>query len=179
MRRLIIIAIAAVAAALGASAQEQEQEQAKIKFAWGASLVSSVDLSGHDMSTIGIDAYLGMKVPYVQMLGVGLGVNVPVSNSLRTFPIYMVARTNFRNRPSLCFLDVRGGISLNDVTDNTRKVGEYVSAGVGINLASSKKFSSHLILAYTFIGRHDFVLNDEPWTIHNLHMATLRLGISF
>lgn len=167
-----------LALAFGAAAQEHE-ERPNVRFSWGASLVGAVDVSGHDMSTIGIDAYLGMKVPYVQMLGVGVGVNVPVSNSLRTLPVYMVARTNFRNRPSLCFLDLRGGVSINDVDDKTRKPGEFVSVGIGINLASSKKFSSHMILAYSFIGRHDYLVENEPVKIHNLHMATLRLGICF
>lgn len=180
MKRLIILSFLALSAMLGARAQEAPaQELQKVKFSWGASLVSAVDLSGHDMSTLGIDAYLGMKVPYVQMLGVGVGINVPVSNSLRTLPVYLLARTNFRNRPSLCFLDVRGGFSINDMNDSVRKLGEYVSVGCGINLASSRKFSSHLILAYTFMGRHDYINNGEPIEMHNLHLATLRLGISF
>lgn len=179
MKRLIILSAMVLALALGAAAQEEQQERSNVRFSWGASIVGAVDVSGHDMSTIGIDAYLGMKVPYVQMLGVGVGMNVPVSSSLRTLPVYMVARTNFRNRPSLCFLDLRGGVSINDVNDNTRKPGEFVSVGVGINLASSKKFSSHMILAYSFIGRHDYTLENEPVKIPSLHMATLRLGICF
>lgn len=177
MKRLIILSLLALAMAFGATAQEQAQ--AKVKFAWGASLVGAVDLSGHDMSTLGIDAYLGMRVPYVQMLGVGAAINVPISNSLRTFPIYMIARTNFRNRPSLCFLDLRGGVSINDLSESTRKAGAYMSPGLGMRLASSRKFTSHLILAYTYIGRGDYMADGGIVDVHDLHMATLRLGITF
>ena len=72
-------------------------------FCWGADLGGSIDMSGHDMSTIDIGANFGYKNDYLRLLGIGASLNMMVSNSNRSFPIYGIVRTNFMNRPSLCF----------------------------------------------------------------------------
>lgn len=180
----IRLALISLIAAVGISCEGQVPAAASgVRFAWGAAFDGEADMSGHDQSSVGMDGYFGMSVPGVQMLGVGVGVNVPVSNSQRRMPIYIIARTNFSTRPTLCFMDLRCGISVNDVTHEKWQTGEYASVGAGFNLASTSKFSSHLILSYSYYGRKDFDIATDEDPIHilapSLHMVTLRLGISF
>lgn len=176
IKKLLIAIIALVAFAGHASAQEASH----LRFAWGASLATSIDMTEGDMSNIGIEAYAGLKVPGVQILGFGSGMNVPVTNALRSIPLFIIARTNFRTRPSLLFMDARAGLAVNylDRTDG-HQTGAYGSLGLGIKLASNDKFQSHLIIAYTYMGRKDYYVADERVPLPDLHMATLRLGISF
>ncbi|MCC8114227.1 MAG: hypothetical protein LIP03_09605 [Bacteroidales bacterium] len=173
----ILIALAALLTAIAATAQPGTQDH--VRFAWGAGFQGSVDMSGHDMSSIGIDAYFGMSTPGIQILGAGVGICEPVSNSFHSMPIYLIARSSFSVKPQLCFADLRCGVSVNDVEANTTQTGEYVSVGAGINLASSSKFISHLILAYTFIGRRDFTANEIDYHLPDLQMVTIRVGITF
>ncbi len=185
MKHLIAIIILALSVTLSTSAQEATEDTPKaLRFAWGADLNSSVDLSQNDMTNIGIDAYFGISLPAVEMLGVGVGANVPVSNSRYSYPIFAILRTNFKTRPTLCFLDLRPGISVNNRIDSRQQTSAYISAGVGIQLASTRSFRSHLILGYTFTSQGDFTTtaNDgSDLVLHapDLHFATLRLGITF
>ena len=173
---MIIAAMLACVAAPGAGAQEAGRASG---VAWGASLTASVDMSGNDMSTIGMDAFVGMRAPLIQILGLGAGINVPVSHSLHTMPVYLMARSNFRHKPSLCFMEAKAGVSINDISDNKKQTGAYASLGVGFNLATSTKFGSHLTLAYSYFGRKDYTSDEGLVKVPSLHMATLRLGITF
>lgn len=177
MIKKLILAILAVVACCGAA---RAQESNPLRFAWGASLATSIDMTEGDMSNIGIEAYAGIKAPGVQMLGIGSGMCVPVTNALRSIPLFIIARTNFRTRPTLLFMDARAGIGINylDRTDG-HQAGAYGSLGLGIRLASNDKFQSHLIIAYTYMGRKDYYVGEERVPLPDLHMATLRLGISF
>ena len=57
MKHLIAIIILALSVTLSTSAQEATEDTPKaLRFAWGADLNSSVDLSQNDMTNIGIDA---------------------------------------------------------------------------------------------------------------------------
>ena len=169
-----ICTILAVLALAAASLHAQRP-----RFAWGAAVASSVDLSSNNMSAIGINAYFGMQAPMVQMLGIGAGIDVPVNNSFYSMPVFLVARSNFCNHSTLCFADVRAGVSINDIPFGKKQTGAYISPGVGFNLASSSKFNSHLILAYTYLGRKDFEHAGEMQHLENVHLATVRIGISF
>lgn len=175
LKALFCSLLLSVAACLPASAQEAMGT----KFAWGASLTTSADLTGNDLSTIGMDAYFGMQVPGIQLVGLGAGLNVPISESHRTMPVYLLVRSGFKRTHSLCFVDLRAGMSVNDSGSNNRRTGAYGSLGVGFNLASSRKFSSHLILAYSYFQGKEVMEEETLEKIPNLHMATLRLGITF
>lgn len=165
--------------ALTVCAQDSLDEYRATRFAWGASFGSDIDLTGNDMSDVSIDAYFGVKTASLQILGVGAAIDVPVSNSWRSYPVYAILRTNFLRRPSLCFMDLRAGISVNLLEYDHKQTGAYASLGVGFRLASSKNFSSHLILAYTFNSRKDFTHGEECIKVDDLHMATMRIGITF
>lgn len=177
MKKLIIAIF--LMASLWASAKENEADYNKTRFTWGASFGSDIDLTGNDMSDVSLDAYFGLRMPGVQVLGVGVGLDVPVSNSWRSYPVYLIMRTNFMKRPSLCFFDLRGGVSVNLLEYDHRQTGAYVSPGLGFKLASGRTFSSHLILAYTFTGRKNYMHGDDCIKAGNLHMATMRIGITF
>ncbi len=181
LRAIILCALACISI----QSRAQEEPQTGVRFAWGAAFAGEVDMSGYDQSSIGMDGYFGMSVPGIQMLGLGIGMQVPVSDSQRRIPMFFIARTSFSTRPTLCFMDVRAGISSNDVGHEQWQTGEYASLGLGFNLARGKKFSSHLILSYSYYGRKPFHLDigeyEDPLyiRIRDLHLVTLRLGLSF
>lgn len=180
MIKKIMLAILAIAAYCVAARAQDTIPNHPVRFAWGASLATSIDMTEGDMSNIGIEAYAGIKAPGVQILGVGSGMCVPVTNALRSIPLFIIARTNFHTRPTLLFMDARAGVAINylDRTDG-HQAGAYGSLGLGIRLASNDKFQSHLIIAYTYMGRKDYYVGEERVPLPDLHMATLRLGISF
>lgn len=159
--------------------EAKAQNSNHVGITWGASLEGSVDMSGNDMSNIGMEAYVGMHTVGVQMLGIGSGIYTPVSNSQRTIPLYAIVRTNFSSSPSLCFGDIRGGLAINFLEGDHTQADAYVSAGIGMNLASGRKYSSHLIIGYTLIGRGDYYNGLENIHLGDLHMVTARLGITF
>lgn len=177
MKKLIVAMF--LLAGIFASAQENLDGYNAVRFTWGASFGSDIDLTGNDKSDVSLDAYFGVRFPAVQVLGVGAGVDVPVSNSWRSYPVYAILRTNFLKRASLCFMDARGGVSVNLLEYDHKQTGGYASLGVGFQLASSHKFSSHLILAYSFYSRKDFNHGEERVKVDDLHMATMRIGITF
>ncbi|MDE7375652.1 MAG: hypothetical protein K2N16_02255, partial [Muribaculaceae bacterium] len=109
IKRLLLAIIAIAACCCAANAQSSNP----LRFAWGASLATSIDMTEGDMSNIGIDAYAGIKAPGVQILGVGAGMTAPVTNALRSIPLFIIARTNFRTRPTLLFMDARAGVAIN------------------------------------------------------------------
>lgn len=173
----ILLALIVIVAGFGVSAA---QDAKAVRFSWGAAVATSIDMTEGDMSNIGLEGYFGIKMPGMQMLGLGTGMNVPVTNSLRSIPIYMIARTNFRARPSLLFMDARSGVAVSYIDrSDLSQTGVYCSLGLGIKLASSDKFQSHLIIAYTYVDRRDYLVGEEMVPTSDLHMATLRLGISF
>lgn len=174
----IILAIFLISGLL-AIAQENPGSHHSTRFTWGASFGSDIDLTGNDMSDVSLDAYFGIKMPAVQVLGLGVGIDVPVSNSWRSYPVYVIMRTNFMKRPSLCFFDARAGASVNLLEHDHKQTGAYASCGIGFQLASGSRFSSHLILSYTFTGRNNYHHGEEYIKVDNLHMATMRIGISF
>ena len=66
-------------------------------FAWGAEIGGGIDLTSHDMSSINLDAYLGYRNSWIDVLGIGAEVDMMVNNSVRSFPVYALFRTGFRS----------------------------------------------------------------------------------
>ena len=102
-----------------------------------------------------------------------------VSNSVRSFPVYAMFRTDFSSRPRLLFMDLRGGIAINDITYGNSQTSLFLSPGVGINLARGRSFSSYITLSYIYNGLKPFDLGDRRCDVDGLSMACLRLGVSF
>lgn len=156
----------------------QNTEERKIKFAWGAELESSIDLSSHNMSTIGITGELGIQWKWIRFFGVGIEGDIMVSNSSRTYPIFANFRTDFSNYNRLLFMDLRGGVALNYLY-NTHNTEPYFSGGMGITLAKGKTFTSHIILAYTYLGNDICYEGIMARKCPGISLATMRLGILF
>lgn len=171
-------------------------------FTWGAEIGSSVDLTGNDMTSLDIHGQFGYKGPGTRLAGIGAGINSMMNNSSRCYPVYAIFRTSFARQPRLCFMDLRLGVSFNNILDFKSQTGFYGSIGAGITLAKGKKFSSHIIVAYTFLpirpfnvisqteveGRPGEEFEDTPpqtettvskVSFPDLHFATIRIGCSF
>ena len=107
MRRFLFVLMAVIAAVSAVA------EKPSIKFTWGADAGASIDLSGNDMSAVDFNAVFGMSRGWINFLGLGVEADIMISNSCRSYPIYVNFRTNFQNKPSLLFWDVKLGTSLN------------------------------------------------------------------
>lgn len=149
-----------------------------LAFSWGAGLTGDVDMSQHNMSSLGLNFEAGMSWKWIRFLGAGVEGDFMVSNSGKSYPIFINFRTDFSNFNRLVFMDLRGGISINTL-EGQQKTGAYASAGVGVTLAEGKKFSSHLILAYTYLSQDVCYNGDYIRKCPGISMATLRLGVNF
>lgn len=149
-----------------------------IHFAWGADAGASIDMSAHDMSAIDFNAAFGMRRGWINFLGLGLGTQISVSNSSRCYPVFAEFRTNFRDKPSLFFWDVRAGIAYNQTDFNQEYTGFFGYTGAGINLARSTKFTSYMTLGMTFrSGKDNF--NDTTSHQPDIYTATCKIGVTF
>ena len=186
MRRYILIFMTLVASCITAVAAEPadtvaglQPEAQRVSFAWGAEFGGSIDLSAHDMSSLDIGASFGLRYRWLTFAGAGLGANVMVSNSCRTYPLYLGVRTSFSRRPQIVFVDLRGGVAFNYLPDDVHQTGPYASLGVGFNLAGGRKFQSYIIAGYTYMGRKDVTTSIGTQPYEDLHYAGVRLGVSF
>ncbi|MDE6265813.1 MAG: hypothetical protein K2M07_00485 [Muribaculaceae bacterium] len=187
MKRILLILLTviflSVSQSYGAEKSESRlmttPQNSGTHFAWGADLGSSIDMTGNSMTSINIGGFFGYRNNWFRVLGIGGEIHSMMSNSSRSIPIYGIMQTSFCNRPRLCFMDLRGGISMNNIENANTQTGGYTSIGVGVTLAHSRKFSSHFILAYTFIQRKDFDDSETSVHIEDLQMATLRIGVCF
>lgn len=171
-------------------------------FTWGADLGSSVDLTGNDMTSLDIHGCFGYKGPGVRLAGIGAGINSMMNNASRCYPVYAILRTSFTREPQLCFLDLRLGVSFNNILNYKSQTDFYGTIGAGITLAKGKKFSSHIIVSYNFMpirpfkvyqtdntpGRPSEDFEDTPASpsttvsrisFPDLHFAAIRIGCSF
>ncbi len=148
-------------------------------FTWGAEFGASIDLSGYNTSTFNIDAVLGYKNKYLRILGAGVGIHRSLGTGDNFIPVYGLLRTSFSSRPRLFFMSLKVGYSFNTMGDSPTFGDTNSQIGWGINLAMSKKFQSHIILAYEFRhfnARHKHVLNDKA---NDISLATISFGVNF
>lgn len=166
-------------AAIEMPAQNYSEKSAWNHFVWGAEVGGSVDMTSNSMSTVNLDSYFGYRNSYIDALAVGASVNMVLSSSARSFPIYMLLRTNFCSKPTFAFMDLRAGVVINSFGSSHDQACAYVSPGVGFRLASGKTFTSYLTISYVYNGMHPYHKGKVNYDIDGLHMACLRLGISF
>lgn len=148
-------------------------------FTWGADLGASIDLSGEDMSTFDAETYFGYKGSWIRTAALGIGMHKAFGNRYTFIPLYGMVRTSFRSRPSLFFFEIKAGYSFNTLSDSGSIGGAYGSLGLGINLAMSKSFQSHIVLAYSFFTLHRATELEIPYSGDNINSAVLRFGINF
>lgn len=149
-------------------------------FTWGADLGSSIDLRGYDMSTFDLDVMLGYKNPWLRALGVGAGIHRTVRTGNTFIPIYGILRTSFRSKPSLFFFNLKAGYSFNTIHDAGATSGGFnFSAGLGINLAMSKKFQSHIVISYGFFHMTDAQQVALNMSLNHIDQVQMRFGLNF
>lgn len=175
-----IVEVATVTIAPVTAQKPQAQKKSKTSFAWGVEAGSSIDMSANDMSSVDFNASFGLKHGWIKFLGIGAEIDIMVSNSVRSFPVYLNLKTNFQRRQSLVFMDLRGGVAANYLPNNYQQTGTYAFGGLGVNLAQGRTFSSHLSIGYTFKQFFDIETRaGETIPLSDLHMATVRLGVTF
>lgn len=184
MDRLIktaIVTIFMAMASLTVIARDDRTAPAKVplRFAWGADIGGDIEMSGHDLSTVGIDAGFGLEWRWIRFFGVNAAATIAVTNSTRMFPLTLNFRTDFCNTRQLLFADLRGGVSLVYMPGNARDQQPYGSAGLGVTLATGKTFSSHIIVGYTYIGRDKCYVGTRERICPGMSAATLRIGAMF
>lgn len=166
MKRFLFSLITMVALSCAAADQWPQTH-----FAWGGEVSSSIDLTGHDLSTFNIGANLGYKNSLFQIVGVGGQINIGVGNNSRMYPVFAIVRTSFSKQPKRCFLELRGGYSFNNMDDGRSHNGAYALAAWGIHLAMAHNFRSYLSVGYSFhqISGH----------YSDLSAVTASIGINF
>lgn len=148
-------------------------------FSWGIDVGASIDLSGENMSTFDAETYFGYKGAWIRTAALGIGMHKAFGNPYTFIPIYAMVRTSFRSKPSLFFLELKCGYSFNTLSDSGSFGGAYGALGVGINLAMSKSFRSHIVLAYSYFTLHNATDMEIPYKGDNISSAVLKFGISF
>lgn len=148
-------------------------------FSWGADIGSSIDMTSQDMAAFDICAHFGYKSHFVRFAGIGAGIKSMVSNSSRSYPIYALFRSGFSSKPTLCFLDLKVGVSISDLHNTYSHTGLYGAIGLGFTLAKGKNFSSHITVGYEFIPLDNIENGNGVSQINNLHSALIRIGASF
>jgi len=178
LKSILLIILLAFMPFVAEAAPGKDARPVKGAFSWGADAGASIDMTGNDLSTIDFSAAFGYKRGWINFLGVGAGVDFPVSSSPRAYTFFASFHTNFTNRPTLLFLSARCGLSVNYLPCDNRYTGSYAGIGLGINLARSDKFVSYIIFGCTFRQR-DVTVAETGERFSDLHYASVKLGISF
>lgn len=148
-------------------------------FTWGVDVGASIDLSGEDMSTFDAETYFGYKGSWVRTAALGIGIHKAFGNKYTFIPFYAMVRTSFRSKPSLFFFELKAGYSFNTLSDSGSFGGAYGSLGLGINLAMSKSFQSHIVLSYSYFTLRHATELSIPYSGDNINSAVLKFGINF
>ncbi len=156
-----------------------EMEKTEKGFTWGAYLGSSVDLTGNDLTTFDANLQFGYSLPYLQMIGVGVGVRRSLGSRNTFVPLDVVVRTNFRRRPSLLFMNFQSGYSFNTISEDRYKGGFQMSLGLGVNLTQSPKLKSYIMLSYGFFHINARQVDNLRMDMNYVNLAQLGIGIQF
>ena len=149
-----------------------------VGFKWGAEVGTGIDMGGDNMSTLNLHVTIACSCPYLELAGLGAGVDMVMSNSTRSFPIYALARSSFSPNPRLFFAEMKGGIAVNQVPSFSDRTSLFLQPGVGIHLATGATFSSYLTLSYTY-NSLSFYGDKADSIIHGLNLATIAIGVTF
>lgn len=148
-------------------------------FTWGAELGSSIDMTGHDMSTLDADVVIGYKNKWIRTAGFGAGIHRAFGTGDNFIPVYALFRTSFTSRPSNFFMSLKVGYSFNSIQDSPTFGDSCASIGAGINLAMGRRFSSHIILSISqrhFTKRHS---DKYQLNVDNIYLVSLAFGVNF
>lgn len=148
-------------------------------FTWGADMGSSVDLTGHNLTTFDLDINFGYASPAIQVFGLSVGLHRALGSGNTFVPICGILRTSFRSKPSRFFLNLKAGYSFNTIQDDNYKGGLQLSAGLGIILQRSKKVQSHIILGYGYYHINRSQVHSLSFNVNHVDFAQLSIGVNF
>lgn len=160
-------------------ADDNQQSDFSRHFTWGASLGSSIDMTGQDMTAVDIDAFFGYKGGYLRFAGLGAGIRMMMSNSSRSYPVYAMLRTSFTKSPSLVYMEIKGGISFTNLYTDVFQRNFVGGIAVGFTLAHSRTFSSNFSLGYEYMPLSNGTVDGNHTHFSDLHYASIRIGASF
>ncbi len=180
MRRLLLIIAAALlcATAYGQSMKADQLPPLSLRFAWGADAGASIDMSNQEMSSVDFNMSFGLSYKWFKFAGIGAQAQIMTSNSCRSYPVFAMIRTNFRDDWTRIFWEAKGGVSLNYLENNHHRTGAFAGTGVGFLLATGPKFTTHLVLGYTFMQHRPSDAPDGP-SLKDVHCASLKIGVTF
>lgn len=178
--KLIILALfCSLCVSAVAQSDSSDNTPQPLRFAWGANLSGGAELSGHNMSTLGLNGEFGLEYRWIRFLGASAEANITIGNSARLYPLSLIFRTDFSNTRKLLFLDARGGVALLYPEEGEQQTQPYASAGLGINLAHGKNFASHIIVGYTYVGQDQCHRGERLLNCPGISYASVRFGLSF
>lgn len=148
-------------------------------FTWGADMGSSVDLSGHNLTTVDLNINFGYASPAIQILGVSMGLHRAFGSGNTFVPVCGILRTSFRSKPSRFFFNLKAGYSFNTIQDDNFKGGFQLSTGLGIILQRSRKIQSHIILGYGFYHINHNQAQNLTFDVNHVDYAQIAIGVSF
>lgn len=148
-------------------------------FSWGADIGASIDMTAHNQSTFDADVVFGYKNRWLQLVGVGGGIHRAFGSGDNYLPVYVVFRSSFSSHPQPLFFSFKAGYSFNTIGNAANLGDTSASIGMGINLALSRSFRSHIIVGYGFRHYSDRHRERFQLTTSNVSLAQLSIGISF
>jgi len=148
-------------------------------FTWGVDLSSGVDVTAHDMTMMDLGASFGYKGGILRFAGVGASIVSMMNNSSRCYPVYAMARTSFTPAHRLCFMEVKAGVSFNSILEYKSQTDLYGSLGIGLTLAHSRKFTSHVILRAVYMPLSPVEIDGVKHLNYHLGYAAIGIGCAF
>lgn len=144
-------------------------------FSFGVEAGANIDFSSTESTCFDIDIYGGYRRGVIQVLGLGVGFHPTFAHNRRFIPIYALLRCNFKPGRSLCFADVKVGMSINELDNMNHNTGVYASAGIGFNLWQTRRLKTYALLGYNFTQIVPF----KQYTDKALHGVSIRIGVMF
>lgn len=148
-------------------------------FTWGAELGASIDLRGYDLSTVDMEVLVGYKNSFLKLVGIGGGIHKSFGSNNTFLPLYAVFRSSFRSKPSLFFFNLQAGYCFTSLSKSKSRGGLSASVGVGINLATSKHFQSHIVLSYCYYHINSVTRTEVSLPVKYVDLARLSFGVNF
>lgn len=148
-------------------------------FTWGVDLGSGVDLTSHDMTMFELGACFGYKGSWMRFAGIGATIVSMMNNSSRCYPVYGMLRTSFSRYHRLCFMEVQAGVSFNSILDYKQQTDFYGSLGIGLTLAHSRKFTSHVVLRGVFMPLSPVDIDGVRHLTYDIGYACIGIGCAF
>lgn len=177
-RTILMIIVAAMASILPIKSTAETPASERGSFAWGAEVGPGIDMGGDDMSTLNVHARIGYRKGWIKFVGLGAGIDVMMSNSSRSVPVYAIIQSSFSSKPKLLFGEIKVGCAYNQTPGVADGTSFYLSPGLGITLARGNRFSSHLVLSYAY-NSMTFLGDREDTLVKGLNRVNIGIGVTF